>query len=287
MPRELDSDGLPSQPADPWVFQPRVSPASLTAEPASRTTRTAESDTTGARAAIREDEAAAASDLKRLRSNVRRADLRFREEGSRSASRDVTPTSETVQVPPAEPAFRTVGEVIHEAPWDAALRSIDEFESPEQPHEATAVIRMVPVLRQRGALREKHHAYVLLRVLTGLNFFGHGYARIFTGSFLKGFAEHMQQQMAHAPLDPRMVLGIGYAIPCVELLVGVLLITGLGVRWALYLALLLMMALMFGVTMAQNWTVAGDQLVYGIVLSLLLFARVPYDQSWPRLIRRR
>jgi thiosulfate dehydrogenase [quinone] large subunit len=134
--------------------------------------------------------------------------------------------------------------------------------------------------------RDQHHAYLLLRVLTGFDFFGHGFARIFTGTHLSGFAQGMAKSMAAAPLPASLTLAAGYAIPCVEVVIGVLLLLGLFTRAALISALLLMMVLMFGVTMKQDWTAAGQQMVYGLILATLLFTRRPYDISWPALFRR-
>ena len=133
---------------------------------------------------------------------------------------------------------------------------------------------------------EQRHAYVLLRVLTGLDFFGHGFARIFTGTHLSGFAQGMVKSMAASPLPPSLTLATGYVIPWVELLVGILLLLGLFTRFALTIAFLLMFVLMFGITMKQDWATAGSQLVYGLVLFVLLFARRQYDLSWPGVFAR-
>ena len=133
---------------------------------------------------------------------------------------------------------------------------------------------------------EQRHAYLLLRLLTGLDFFGHGFARIFTGSHLSGFAQGMGKSMSTSPLPPSLTLVSGYAIPCVELLVGILLLLGLFTRFALTLAFLLMFVLMFGVTMKQDWATAGSQLLYGLILAILLFGRARYDLTWPSLLRR-
>jgi thiosulfate dehydrogenase [quinone] large subunit len=133
---------------------------------------------------------------------------------------------------------------------------------------------------------EQRQAYVLLRLLTGLDFFGHGFARIFTGTHLSGFAQGMVKSMAATPLPPALTLATGYVVPCVELLIGLLLIAGLATRAALTLAMLLMLVLMFGVTLKQDWATAGSQLLYGLVLFVLLFARERHDLSWPALLRR-
>jgi thiosulfate dehydrogenase [quinone] large subunit len=133
---------------------------------------------------------------------------------------------------------------------------------------------------------EQRQAYLLLRLITALDFFGHGAARIFTGSHLTGFAQGMVKNMATTPLPPSLALATGYVVPCVELLIGLLLLLGVLVRPALTLALLLMAVLMFGITLKQDWATAGLQLTYGLILAVLLFARARYDLSWPQLFRR-
>jgi thiosulfate dehydrogenase [quinone] large subunit len=132
---------------------------------------------------------------------------------------------------------------------------------------------------------ERRQAYLLLRLLTGLDFFMHGFARIFTGTHLSGFAQGMVKSMAAAPLPPALTLATGYIVPCVELLIGTLLLLGLLTRAALTLAFLLMLVLLFGIGLKQDWSVASQQLLYGLVLAILLFARDPYDLTWPQLFR--
>ena len=134
---------------------------------------------------------------------------------------------------------------------------------------------------------EQHQAYVLFRLLFGLDVFGHGFARIFTGSHLTGFAQGMVKNMASTPLPASLPLATGYVVPCVELLIGSLLLLGLFTRFALTLAFLLMFVLMFGITLKQDWNIAMQQLMYGLVLFVLLFARERYDLSWPALFSRR
>jgi thiosulfate dehydrogenase [quinone] large subunit len=142
------------------------------------------------------------------------------------------------------------------------------------------------MLEQTSPTTDQRHAYLLLRVLTGVDFFMHGFARIFTGNHLSGFAQGMVKSMAATPLPPVLTLATGYTVPCVELVIGVLLLAGIATRAALTVAFLLMLVLMFGVTLKQDWSTAGSQLIYGLVLAVLLFARQKYDLSWPRVFRR-
>ncbi len=134
--------------------------------------------------------------------------------------------------------------------------------------------------------RERTWAYVLLRALTGLDFFGHGFARVFTGRHISGFAQGMAKSMAGTPLPVSLVLATGYVVPFAELLIGVLLLVGAGVRVALFAAFCLMFVLMFGITLKQDWATAGMQLQYGLVLAVLLFGRTEYDLPWRELVRR-
>ena len=133
---------------------------------------------------------------------------------------------------------------------------------------------------------EHRQAYLLLRLFTGVDFFCHGFARIFTGTHISGFAQGMVKSMAAAPLPTSLTLATGYSVPPVELLIGILLLLGTFTRFALTLAFLLMLILVFGVGMKQDWAVAGQQLLYALVLFVLLFARERYDVSWPAVFRR-
>ena len=137
------------------------------------------------------------------------------------------------------------------------------------------------------ASRDQRAAYLLLRLIAGMDFFGHGFARIFTGSYLSGFAHSMVGDMAKSPLSAPLVLATGYVVPCVELVIGVLLLTGVATRFALIMAMLLVLVLMFGITMKQDWNIAGQQLLYGLVLAVLLYGRERLNVSWPALLRGR
>jgi thiosulfate dehydrogenase [quinone] large subunit len=53
------------------------------------------------------------------------------------------------------------------------------------------------------------------------------------------------------------------------------------------MAMLLVLVLMFGITMKQDWNIAGQQLLYGLVLAVLLYGRERLNVSWPALLRGR
>jgi len=110
-------------------------------------------------------------------------------------------------------------------------------------------------------------AHALLRIGLGLDFVGHGLARI---GQLPAFAQSMTGMFAKSFLPPPIVGASAYAIPPVELVVGIAILLGLFLRPALILAGIEMWVLLFGTCLIQQWDIAGIQLIYLLLLSLLL-----------------
>lgn len=121
------------------------------------------------------------------------------------------------------------------------------------------------------SLRQKDIAiaYLLLRVLIGVNYFNHGFTRI---ANIPGFAEDTVKQLANSYFPEFLVRINSYLVPPVELIVGVLITLGLATRSALIVTFALMIILKLGVTSIQNWAAATSMLSYGIVLFILLAA---------------
>jgi thiosulfate dehydrogenase (quinone) large subunit len=116
---------------------------------------------------------------------------------------------------------------------------------------------------------EKEIAYGLLRIAFGVNFLGHGLFRILSG--VSVFAAATVERMTKSPMPHGFVLGFGYCIPWIEVLIGLALIFGLLTRVTLICGALFMMALTIGVASNQQWDVAAQQLMYSLVFFLLLF----------------
>ncbi|BDM83347.1 DoxX family protein [Acaryochloris marina] len=113
-------------------------------------------------------------------------------------------------------------------------------------------------------------SYVLLRLLIGVNFLNHGLTRI---GNIPGFVESMVKAMENSYFPEPLVRINAFLVPVIELIVGVLIILGWQTRIALTITSGLMVILMLGVTSVQNWQTAGDQLVYGVILFILLACR--------------
>ena len=117
-------------------------------------------------------------------------------------------------------------------------------------------------------------AYVLLRVTLGLNIFLHGVVRWTKG--LHSFAESLVPLFAKTPLPPWSVFDFGYVIPILEAIVGAAVLFGLHTRRALQAGSILMLVLMFGSSLREDWSTVGIQLTYSVVYCILI-AGVRFD----------
>ena len=111
-------------------------------------------------------------------------------------------------------------------------------------------------------------AYLLLRLTMGVNILMHGLSRILAG--LRPFVAGMMKEFASTPLPSPMVHAFAYALPWSELFIGIAILLGLWTRAALVLGALEIIVLTFGVSLTQNWDVAGIQMTYAIVYAILL-----------------
>lgn len=112
-------------------------------------------------------------------------------------------------------------------------------------------------------------AYALFRVLLGMNICLHGAARIAAGESI--FAAKITSQFAPTILPHALVLAYALALPWAEAIIGFLVLLGLYTREALVAGFVVMLSLMFGTCLLQDWQTAGLQLIYGISYAALLF----------------
>jgi thiosulfate dehydrogenase (quinone) large subunit len=115
--------------------------------------------------------------------------------------------------------------------------------------------------------------HALLRIGLGLDFLAHGLARV---GGLSAFAESMKAMFAKSGLPEPLVVITAYAIPPVELVVGLGILLGWFLRPALVIAGVEMWVLLFGTCLIQKFDIAGLQLIYLFLLALLT-ASLRYD----------
>jgi len=111
-------------------------------------------------------------------------------------------------------------------------------------------------------------AYVLLRVALGLNICLHGVVRWAKG--LPSFAESLLPLFANTALPSWTVFDFGYALPILEAVVGAAVLFGLQTRRALLAGSILMLVLMFGSSLREDWPTVGIQLTYSAVYCILI-----------------
>ena len=127
-------------------------------------------------------------------------------------------------------------------------------------------------------------AYVLLRATLGVNIALHGISRILAGVGV--FAAALEKQFAGTPLPHFAVRAFGCALPWAEAMVGLLILVGGATRIALVAGGLLILVLTFGSSLHQDWGIAGLQLIYATVYSLLIAFRKYNLLSLDRLFTR-
>jgi len=109
--------------------------------------------------------------------------------------------------------------------------------------------------------------YLLLRLLLGMSFFGHGLVRL---PKLAKFSEWMVQSFSKSMLPQALVTPFSYVLPVAELLTGILLLAGLFTRTALVAAAAIMLVLIFGSSMIEEWSAIPSQLIHGVIAAYLL-----------------
>lgn len=134
-------------------------------------------------------------------------------------------------------------------------------------------------------LNHRQLAYALLRLTIGVNIFGHGLFRILSG--VGNFVAHTAQDMEKSPIPHTLICAFSYCTPYIELTLGALLILGLFTRLTLAGSALFIVALTFGTTSIQNWSVAGSQLLYALVFFILLWFAEENIYSLDTILRKK
>lgn len=128
-------------------------------------------------------------------------------------------------------------------------------------------------------------AYAFLRFVFGLNICLHGLSRLLGDH--QAFLAYLNKSMASAVLVAKGTIPVvAAALPWAEAVIGLLVLLGLFTRIALIAGSLVIVLLMAGITLAQDWNTAGIQLIYCLIYFVLL-ARLEWNYfSLDTLFRR-
>ena len=110
-------------------------------------------------------------------------------------------------------------------------------------------------------------SFLLARLAVGMSMFGHGLVRL---PKLQDFSQWMVGQFEKSMLPEIIVTPFSYILPITELLVGIFLLIGLFTRQALVAGSLVMIALIFGSSMIEEWGAIPSQLIHAAFFSILL-----------------
>jgi thiosulfate dehydrogenase [quinone] large subunit len=132
-------------------------------------------------------------------------------------------------------------------------------------------------------LLDRKLAYLMLRFTLGLSIVMHGIVRL---PHLSAFADGMVKQFAETPLPAAVVRPFALSLVFAETIVGLLLLLGLGTRWALLLGAALMCSLVFGTALRSDWNTLAIQMLYALIYATLMAAREYNSYSVDTLIQR-
>lgn len=114
----------------------------------------------------------------------------------------------------------------------------------------------------------KSISYIFIRLGIGISMLGHGLVRI---PKLSAFSEGMLNNFEAAVLPNFIVLPFSLALPFIEFILGLLLVLGWQTKRAAILGGILMLSLMVGTTLIENWSALTSQMIH------LLFFVLVYE----------
>jgi len=116
-------------------------------------------------------------------------------------------------------------------------------------------------------MKNQYTAYFFSRAAVGLSMATHGLVRI---PKIDKFSNGMLEQFASSMIPGTLVSAFSHALPFLELATGVMLCFGVFTRIGLVLGNIVMLMLLFGTGMIENWEAIPSQLIHVAFFSVLL-----------------
>ena len=110
-------------------------------------------------------------------------------------------------------------------------------------------------------------AFLILRLAIAISMLGHGLVRL---PKLNAFSQWIVGSFEKSILPKALVVPFSYALPIAEFTVGLLLLGGLFTKPAAIAGAIVMLILLFGTTMVENWEAIPSQLIHIIFFAVLL-----------------
>lgn len=109
-------------------------------------------------------------------------------------------------------------------------------------------------------------SYLMLRLVAGISFFGHGLVRL---PKLAAFSQWMAGSFSKSMLPQSLVRPFSYALPIAEFTIGILLILGLFSQKTFIAGVAVMLLLMLGTCLIENWEALPSQIIHAVILIVL------------------
>lgn len=110
-------------------------------------------------------------------------------------------------------------------------------------------------------------SFLLLRLTIAISMFGHGLVRL---PKLTAFSNWMVGSFENSMLPKIIVTPFSYILPIAEFVIGLLLLLGLFTKPSLVAGSFVVLALLFGTCMIENWEAIPSQLIHVAFFALLL-----------------
>ncbi|MHC8949306.1 DoxX family membrane protein [Sphingobacterium hungaricum] len=110
-------------------------------------------------------------------------------------------------------------------------------------------------------------SYLIIRLSVAISLFGHGLVRL---PKLQTFSDGMLKEFENSMLPSILVMPLSYAIPIAEFVFGLLLLVGLFTRFSAFGSAFLMLLLMFGTCMVENFGALPSQFIHAGFCAILI-----------------
>lgn len=114
--------------------------------------------------------------------------------------------------------------------------------------------------------------YLIIRLSLGISIFMHGFVRI---PVLDTFTYGLVSEFTYSFLPNQLIQAFAYALPFLELIIGLCLIIGLLTKRIAIAGSFLMLILIFGVSLIENWNALPAQFIHLI----FYIALIQYNSS--------
>lgn len=110
-------------------------------------------------------------------------------------------------------------------------------------------------------------SFLLLRLAIAISMFGHGLVRL---PKLAAFSNWMIGSFENSMLPKIIITPFSYILPIAEFVIGLFLLLGIFTKPSLVAGAVVMLILLFGTSMIENWEAIPSQLIHVAFFALLL-----------------